>query len=364
MDDLHGLEWTTAPTAPAPATPQAEEKNDEFTGSPSDAFTPLLLQTLRTLDQEADALSAVASRAPIGTADGDEDEEPEWLSQAAETAKTILQGDALDWDERAATVQAALSPTVDSVDSAATAADASALAWLDAQLLPIIAHSFPHLERLVSSPSLVSEDRETYARELLAKRDLLVLREQQRSACAALPVSVRTMGVELRHEEVALHELRRASAKQARGYAGLHQQLELTKSAAEATSGAARTIVEDHERDVSLLLVELRKYAPSEVIAASEGRLSASLHHLTARKRRTQAEAAEHKKAVSAAARRSSSNVGGASSMLARVKSLSFSKRTERSVPSLAVERTSTSAGGRAREQKEGNAAEAFIVID
>ena len=172
------------------------------------------------------------------------------------------------------------------------------------------------------------------------------------------------MGVELRHEEVALHELRRASAKQARGYAGLHQQLELTKSAAEATSGAARTIVEDHERDVSLLLVELRKYAPSEVIAASEGRLSASLHHLTARKRRTQAEAAEHKKAVGAAARRSSSNVGGASSMLARVKSLSFSKRTERSVPSLADERTSTSAGGRAREQKEGNAAEAFIVID
>ena len=118
---------------------------------------------------------------------------------------------------------------------------------------------------------------------------------------------------------------------------------------------------------VSLLLLELRKYAPSEVTAASEKRLSASLHHLTARKRRTQAEAAEHKKALGAARRSGSSVGGGGSSMLARVKSLSFSKRTERSVSSLPVERTAAPVGGgegRAREQQEGNAAEAFIVID
>ena len=321
----------------APEASNADEADAASDDEPSwlaqahdDAFTgETLLETLRVLDQETDVLSDQLSHVPPPT----EEEEPEWLSQAAETAKTISDLEPR-WDETAAIAQGGLLTATEEAAGLSSTADAGALRWLDAQLLELVARSFPHLERLVSSPSLVSEDRETLARELLRKRDVLMLRERQSSAYAALPVAVRTMSTELRRDEASLHETRRAAAKQNRGYATLYQQLELTRSAAAATSSAARTIVDDHENDVGVLLQELAKHAPAEACAAVSKKLSASLHQLQARKRRAQMEAAEAKagrRAEKRAERANSSGGGGSGSIisapLGRARVLSFGRR-------------------------------------
>lgn len=316
-----------------------DEEPDWLAQAHEDAFTgEALLETLRLLDQETDALSETLSHAPPPPAD--EDEEPEWLSRAA---KHIIDIEPL-WDETAALAQGGLLTATEEAAGASSSADAGALRWLDAQLLQLVATSFPHLERLVSSPSLMSAERDTLAHELLRKRDVLMLRERQSSANVALPVAVRTMSMELRREEASLHKTRRAAAKQNRGYAALYQQLEFTRSAAAATSGAARTIVDDHEKDVNVLLAELKRYSPPEAYLTAEKKLSASLHQLQARKRRAQAEA----KAGKMAGKRAENGAAAAGSVgNTRARVLSFGRRPNRSkVEAPAAESPSPDDGG------------------
>ena len=65
-------------------------------------------------------------------------------------------------------------------------------------------------------------------------------------------------------------------------------QLEATKSAAEGTAAAARRIVDDHEKDVALLLAELRRLSP-ETADSVETRLSAPMAALRVRRRQAKA---------------------------------------------------------------------------
>ena len=345
-DDDEEPSWLTEASETVAATANNGDDEDEpswLTEAAEDAFTPQLLDTLARLDHETSELNALA-----------EDEEPEWLMQAGEAAKHIEALPTYDtrafvddlertaWDETAAIVQGACMSADDVEDntdfqSIPTAADAGALAWLNTEIAKVISQGFPHLERLVSSPSLVTNDRNTYARELLKKRDVLLLRERQAKDNVALPVVQRTLSSELRREEAQHYELRRASIKQAKGYAALHQQLELTKSAAEATSSAARTIVDDHERDVAHLLSELRKHASADVASQAESKLSASLHQLTARKRRAQAEANKGGDGNSTARKGGTASgvtravSGGASKLVnAGVRSFSFGRKRDK----------------------------------
>ena len=85
--------------------------------------------------------------------------------------------------------------------------------------------------------------------------------------------------------EAEAHHLRSSAEATAATAKEVLGQLELTRSAVEGTQAAARKIVDDHERDVSLLMGELRSLVAPESAAAIESRLSASLEALSARKR-------------------------------------------------------------------------------
>ena len=122
--------------------------------------------------------------------------------------------------------------------------------------------------------------------------------KQALRASKELPVAVSVLSRELRTCEDQCRHMRSAALTQATVTAEVTQQLELTKSAAESTASAARRIVDDHEKDVGLLLHELRRVSP-EAAAAIEGRLSAPLAALNARRRHAQAASAHRKKAAS-----------------------------------------------------------------
>lgn len=263
---------------------------------PEESVTQLLEQ-LRLLDDQTDALDALP---PMDV----NEEEPDWLIQAADMASkhiselpaapltplapalpTVCRERAVTWDERAATVQFEMMQS----DSAPNM-DAGALAWIDAQLVPIVARSFPHLARLVTTPDFDAEDNsEEYARELLRKRDALLLRKRQSDAHVKQRVAVKAMSSDLRQEETEAHLLRVATVKQARDQQALRDQLDATKEVAKATSMAARTIFDDHAADVKFLLGELAKVNPL-LAAGAETKLSASQSQLHARKRHAQAE--------------------------------------------------------------------------
>lgn len=282
----------------------------------TDELSKAFLASMAQLDLETDALNAMSPDAACG-----EDEDlPDWLTQAAEAVEQITDSEPLpaEWDEHAAVVQGAVAQATEAPSISASAepgnathsssmnvdswaSDAGALAWLDAQLVPIVARSFPHLERLMSSPSLGGHagtaDRDFLARELLHRRDVLLVRERHGAALTALPVAVHALGLELRNEEELSAQVRRGASRQVRGHEQLHVQLELTKSAAEATSRAARQIADDHQRDVAALLEALRKGVGAEAAASVEAKLSASQTQLLARKRHAHAQQ-KHAEAV------------------------------------------------------------------
>uniref|UniRef100_A0A7S2FF07 Uncharacterized protein n=1 Tax=Haptolina brevifila TaxID=156173 RepID=A0A7S2FF07_9EUKA len=97
-------------------------------------------------------------------------------------------------------------------------------------------------------------------------------------------VAVSALGLELRQCEAASHHHRSCAEAQVRAMAEVNAQLAITKEAAETTAAAARVIVDDHERDVQMLLSELCRLDP-RAAEAVEGRLSAPLVALAARKR-------------------------------------------------------------------------------
>ena len=124
-----------------------------------------------------------------------------------------------------------------------------------------------------------------------------------------------TLALELAREEVRIaaletqsHHLRLSAEAQARTSLEVLQQLELTRSAAQSTQAAARRIVEDHEKDIALLLSELRNLLPAQEISDIESRLSAPMEALAARRRHAAAAAAVKRRGGSAAAP-SASNV-------------------------------------------------------
>lgn len=113
-----------------------------------------------------------------------------------------------------------------------------------------------------------------------------------------MQVVASTLTSELKREEAkvaaletAAHHLRSSAEAQARTTAEVLNQLDLTRSAAKGTQEAARRIVEDHEKDIALLLGELRMLAPPDAVEQIEGQLSAPLEALAARKRHAAAAA-------------------------------------------------------------------------
>ena len=126
--------------------------------------------------------------------------------------------------------------------------------------------------------------------------------QQVLDAAAALPVCVASLGRELRQSEEACRHLRSSALTQAATAQEVSTQLDLTKSAAEATAAAARRIVDDHEKDVTLLLAELRRLSP-EACERIEGRLSAPLVALAARRKHAQAASAHRRKQRAASPR-------------------------------------------------------------
>ena len=205
----------------------AGDSPDSFAGDAPDASLAAdaeleasvaqIFESLRVLDDHTEALEAYDAAA---------EDEPDWLLQATAAVKHIsavpvspavppaLGERQITWDEKAATVQFEITSAGGMPNM-----DVGALAWIDAQLVPIVARSFPHLARLVTSPDNDADTAEDYARELLKKRDALLLRkrqgrEEQRSAVAS---AVGAVAAELRKEEHEAHVLRIATVKQASG---------------------------------------------------------------------------------------------------------------------------------------------------
>lgn len=84
-----------------------DDEPDWLRDAADDAFTPTLLDTLQRLDEETDALGTTLSHMPMPAAAEDEPE-PEWLARAAEAAKQHIietTEHELDWDDEAAAVQ-------------------------------------------------------------------------------------------------------------------------------------------------------------------------------------------------------------------------------------------------------------------
>jgi len=116
---------------------------------------------------------------------------------------------------------------------------------------------------------------------------------------AATVATVETLSRELEVSEEQCRHLRSSAEAQAATTKEVLQQLELTKTAAETTAAAARTIVDDHEKDVSYLLRELRALADPEHLARIEMRLSAPAAALAARRKNAKAAHAHAKRAAS-----------------------------------------------------------------
>jgi hypothetical protein len=111
-----------------------------------------------------------------------------------------------------------------------------------------------------------------------------MLTSERVASAASIRALTSTLSAELRREEARCkrleaeaHHLRSSAEAQAATAKEVLGQLELTRSAVEGTQAAARRIVDDHERDVGLLMGELRSLIAPESAAAIESRLSASL---------------------------------------------------------------------------------------
>ena len=180
-----------------------------------EASVAQIFESLRVLDDHTEALEAYDAAA---------EDEPDWLMQATAAVKHIsvvpvspavppaLGERQITWDEKAATVQFEITSAGSTPNM-----DVGALAWIDAQLVPIVARSFPHLARLVTSPDNDADTAEDYARELLKKRDALLLRKRQVREEVVQRSAVGTVAAELRKEEYEAHLLRVATVKQASG---------------------------------------------------------------------------------------------------------------------------------------------------
>jgi len=180
-----------------------------------EASVAQIFESLRVLDDHTEALEAYDAAA---------EDEPDWLLQATAAVKHIsavpvspavppaLGERQITWDEKAATVQFEITSAGGMPNM-----DVGALAWIDAQLVPIVARSFPHLARLVTSPDNDADTAEDYARELLKKRDALLLRKRQVREEVVQRSAVGAVAAELRKEEHEAHVLRIATVKQASG---------------------------------------------------------------------------------------------------------------------------------------------------
>ena len=178
-----------------------------------EASVAQILESLRVLDDHTEALEAYDAAA---------EDEPDWLMQATAAVKHIsvvpvspavppaLGERQITWDEKAATVQFEITSAGSTPNM-----DVGALAWIDAQLVPIVARSFPHLARLVTSPDNDADTAEDYARELLKKRDALLLRKRHVREEVVQRSAVGAVAAELRKEEHEAHLLRIATVKQA-----------------------------------------------------------------------------------------------------------------------------------------------------
>ena len=178
-----------------------------------EASVAQILESLRVLDDHTEALEAYDAAA---------EDEPDWLMQATAAVKHIsvvpvspavppaLGERQITWDEKAATVQFEITSAGSTPNM-----DVGALAWIDAQLVPIVARSFPHLARLVTSPDNDADTAEDYARELLKKRDALLLRKRHVRDEVVQRSAVGAVAAELRKEEHEAHLLRIATVKQA-----------------------------------------------------------------------------------------------------------------------------------------------------
>ena len=198
-----------------------------------DPLTPRILEALAMLDAETAALGALSPRAHESAVPcASEESEPDWLIAAA--------------DEVAAVSAESSNPCCS------------------------------------SSCSTSSSGGDAKAE--------VVLREAE-----TLPVAMSALGKELRQSEEHCRHLRLMAHTQAGTAQEVAAQLELTKSAAEATASAARRIVDDHQADVTLLLAELRRLDP-DAAARVEPKLSAPLAALAARRRHAQAASAHRRK--------------------------------------------------------------------
>ena len=111
--------------------------------------------------------------------------------------------------------------------------------------------------------------------------------------------AVAALARELTVSEANCAHLRQSAEAQASTNKEIMSQLELTKTAAESTAAAARKIVDDHEKDVAMLLAELRACADPATVERLESKLSAPSHALAARKRQAKAKHQEAKRAAS-----------------------------------------------------------------
>jgi hypothetical protein len=210
-----------------------ESKKENGTEGKRDALTPRILEALAVLDAETARLAALSPRnVPSPRGPAIDEAEPSWLTEAAEVAAEAV----------------AVSSSEDFIPAEAVA------------------------------EALASEQ------------------EQMDAAARSLPVVVATLGQELRQSEEQCRHLRSSAEAQAATTTEIASQLELTKSAAESTAAAARRIVDDHGKDVALLLAELRREAP-HAAAAAEARLSAPVAALASRRRHAQAAAHARQKA-------------------------------------------------------------------
>jgi NAD(P)-dependent dehydrogenase (short-subunit alcohol dehydrogenase family) len=98
-----------------------------------------------------------------------------------------------------------------------------------------------------------------------------------------------TLALELAREEARIaaletqsHHLRASAEAQARTSLEVLQQLELTRSAAQGTQAAARRIVEDHEKDIALLLSKQKMPTIFVPLLASLALLPAAMVRSTA----------------------------------------------------------------------------------
>ena len=171
----------------------------------------------------------------------------------------------------------------------------AALSWIDKHLRACVCAGFPLLDRLTSTPLLCRDTAAERAHDLLEKRDtMMLLRDGQHGALAALPAVARALGSDLAAEEVRV-DLALAEMRQ------LEEQKEQLRSSAELQSSAAVELataldecrgescqrMDAHRRDVSILLAEVRAMALPEradaTVAAAEQKLSAPLDELARR---------------------------------------------------------------------------------